>query len=285
MVRTPDFESVRWWFESTAPNQDSISAAAGYPPVVSLNSDHADGYVETILPGVGSTIRPDESAATLAGPQSEPRELPSLSVDLRTSDVPTERAAATDADLELVEVIGEGGMGRVFLARQHSLARDVAVKTPLDGSGPAISAALVAEGRITGQLEHPAIVPVHVLGLDKQGRPAMVMKRIEGVEWERLARDPNHPGWAGWPGSAEDRTPGHLQIFIAICNAVHFAHSRGIIHRASWLRWMAICMAASYVACNVWPEHALTWFGVLSALALFIAAGFQWAESRRVADA
>jgi serine/threonine protein kinase len=81
----------------------------------------------------------------------------------------TERATATDADLELVEVIGEGGMGRVFLARQHSMSRDVAVRTPLDGSNPAISAALVAEGRITGQLEHPAVVPVHALGLDKQG--------------------------------------------------------------------------------------------------------------------
>lgn len=176
--------------------------------------------------------------ATLAGPHMAGQEsskapaLPSLSVGgAAESNGDRDPALGEATDLELGDVIGVGGMGQVFVARQHSLSRDVAVKVPLDGMGNETSVALVAEGRITGQLEHPAIVPVHALGLDKQGRPAMVMKRIEGVEWERLARNPAHEAWAGWPGDEEDRIPGHLQIFIAICNAVHFAHSRGYIHR------------------------------------------------------
>lgn len=174
--------------------------------------------------------------ATLAGPHSaESHDLPKLSVDHAPTESKPANAVSDElgnaTDLELGDIIGVGGMGQVFVARQHSLSRDVAVKIPRDGMGAETSIALVAEGRITGQLEHPAIVPVHALGLDKLGRPAMVMKRIEGVEWEKLARDPNHDVWAGWPGDEEDRIPGHLQIFIAICNAVHFAHSRGYIHR------------------------------------------------------
>ncbi|MFK8001649.1 MAG: serine/threonine-protein kinase [Polyangiales bacterium] len=210
-------------------------------------SEPTDEYARTIRPSVAMNAA-WAMDATLAGPhmssQGAPAAaLPSLSVSAAPSPKASgesggsgesgESDAALEAatDLELGDIIGVGGMGQVFVARQHSLSRDVAVKVPRDGTGSETSVALVAEGRITGQLEHPAIVPVHALGLDKQGRPAMVMKRIEGVEWERLARNPAHEAWAGWPGDEEDRIPGHLQIFIAICNAVHFAHSRGYLHR------------------------------------------------------
>jgi serine/threonine-protein kinase len=91
--------------------------------------------------------------------------------------------------------------------------------------------ALLHEGAITGQLEHPAIVPIHALGVDEGGRPAMVMKRVDGIAWADLLRDPAHPGWEGWQGSPVDRLPGHLEILVQVCNALHFAHSRGVVHR------------------------------------------------------
>ncbi len=187
---------------------------------------------------VGATIRPVAQAEAVAdtliasSAQTLPRALPRLSVDLRASrpSAPPD-APASATDLEVRGVIGEGGMGRVLLARQHSLARDVAVKTAKDEDDGAARAALLAEGAVTGRLEHPGIVPVHALGLDEGGRPAMVMKRIEGVAWRELARAPAHEGWEGWPGDASDRLLGHLQILMQLCNAVHFAHSRGVVHR------------------------------------------------------
>ncbi len=173
------------------------------------------------------------SAADTLAPSSLPMQsLPMLSVDLR--DALTDEAGATSAqrpDLEVRGVIGEGGMGRVLLARQHSLSRDVAVKTARREASRSNRDAILIEGTITGQLEHPAIVPVHALGLDPSGWPAMVMKRIEGVAWDGLLADPAHPGWEGWEGTPADRLPGHLQILTSVCNALHFAHSREVVHR------------------------------------------------------
>ena len=192
---------------------------------------------------LGATIRPTLSLAntlasdvgtedTLAGPSTAPpRKLPNITVDVPGSLAGPPVASSKEADLEVRSLIGEGGMGRVFLARQHSLDRDVAVKTVRDSADGSIRQALVFEGVITGQLEHPAIVPVHALGLDQSGRPAMVMKRIEGVTWDELLVNPEHDGWESWEGDADDRLPGHLQILSQVCNAVHFAHSRGIVHR------------------------------------------------------
>ena len=179
------------------------------------------------------TIRPGDSGPgdTLAAQSRPTQSLPSISVDLRDAATPASRLDGAKTDLEVKGLIGEGGMGRVLLARQHSLARDVAVKTARPDAPQATRDALLVEGTITGSLEHPAIVPVHALGLDPSGWPAMVMKRIEGVAWDGLLADDAHPGWEGWEGAPGDRLSGHLQILALVCNALHFAHSRGFVHR------------------------------------------------------
>src|SRR6185295_1411105 len=76
----------------------------------------------------------------------------------------------------------EGGMGRVHLARQRSLDRDVAVKTLLPTATRAAENALLREARITGALEHPGVIPVHALGVDERDRPTLVMKRVSGED-------------------------------------------------------------------------------------------------------
>ena len=76
-------------------------------------------------------------------------------------------------------VIGEGGMGVVRMAEQVALGRTVAVKTLKESKrSPEAAHDLLREAWVTGSLEHPNVVPVHHLGLDDAGMPALVLKRV-----------------------------------------------------------------------------------------------------------
>lgn len=132
------------------------------------------------------------------------------------------------ADLRLGKIIGEGGMGAVLDAHQLPLRRRVAVKRlhTLDASSSE-QAQLMQEALVLGALEHPNIVPVYALGRGPDGRALLVMKRIEGRAWsaelERLY--PTSPSVGG------DRIDTQLRILLQICNAVNFAHGKGVVHR------------------------------------------------------
>lgn len=135
-------------------------------------------------------------------------------------------------DLSFQEMLGKGGLGEVYLARQHSLQREVAIKRlqeefVLEGNKLSL---LMREGVIMGFLEHPNIVPVHLLGRDEKGRPLLIMKRIEGVSWLTLMQDEEHPVWETLRSEQEDMLQCHLHILSEVCRAVEFAHSKGIIH-------------------------------------------------------
>ncbi|MDP1825962.1 MAG: serine/threonine-protein kinase [Archangium sp.] len=125
--------------------------------------------------------------------------------------------------------LGQGGMGVVRLAKQVALDRHVAVKflRPEHRKQSDVEA-LLSEAWLAGALEHPNILPVYSVGLDAQGLPVIVMKRIEGRTWTTLLRDP-----AAMAAHAPGKAPldEHLRILQQICNAVHFAHARGVVHR------------------------------------------------------
>lgn len=129
--------------------------------------------------------------------------------------------------------IGRGGMGRVLSARDDELRRDVAMKVMREdiGGGPESSsmrslrlARFLEEAQVTGQLDHPGIVPVHELGVDEQGRVYFTMKLVRGedlgrvIEHARARRD----GWS------ETRVIG---VLLRVCEAMAYAHSKGVIHR------------------------------------------------------
>jgi serine/threonine-protein kinase len=182
----------------------------------------------------GATLRPTQSpASTIVAKQTLitlPAELPQISLHYSGRDAAQASAATRAPDLEILSTLGEGGMGRVHLARQRSLDRDVAVKTLKPDAPERAKNALLAEAAVTGALEHPGIIPVHALGIDDRARPVLVMKRVEGTDWSQLIHEPEHPAWKDVPESS-DRVAAHLEILIQVCNAVHFAHSRGIVHR------------------------------------------------------
>jgi eukaryotic-like serine/threonine-protein kinase len=177
-------------------------------------------FAATLEASPTRTIKPS------AAPPSGAASLPIISLLVGGEPAPSP-LAGRPPDLEVRALLGEGGMGKVELAFQRSLGREVAIKSPRAGTSVSAAAALVREAIITGSLEHPGVVPVHALGLDTTGAPVLVMKRIEGVEWGALMDAPDHPGWNTRPG---DRLATHLEVFTKVCQTVQFAHARGVLH-------------------------------------------------------
>jgi len=132
--------------------------------------------------------------------------------------------------------LGAGGIGQVYLVRDTHLAREVAVKqllTPASNSKAspqrrkafqrdrrADELRLVNEARITGQLEHPGIVPVYELGQRDDGSIYYAMRLVRGRTFARALDQ----------GDLQQRLE-LLPHFIDLCNAVAYAHSRGVLHR------------------------------------------------------
>lgn len=128
-------------------------------------------------------------------------------------------------DLRIKGKLGEGGMGMIQLAEQAPLDRLVAVKTPLKGPDEAAVHALLQEAYITGLVEHPNVVPIYTLGKSESGEPLIVMKRIEGVSWQDVLKDPSVV-----TDDAVDLT-WHLKVLVKVCDAVRYAHHQEIVHR------------------------------------------------------
>ena len=179
--------------------------------------------------GTDATISLQDWARVESGAARVARAFSLPPLDLALPDVPSGREA--QPDLEAGALLGQGGMGQVFAAHQRTLQREVAVKSVRADAPPNAERALVAEAMLMGHLEHPGIIPVHALGAAGDGRPALVMKRVEGVSWRALIRDPEHAHWARVGASEEGRLDAHLRILQRVCDAVHFANERGIVHR------------------------------------------------------
>ncbi|MEM6988985.1 MAG: serine/threonine-protein kinase [Myxococcota bacterium] len=133
-----------------------------------------------------------------------------------------------DAGLEMGEVLGEGGMGIVRVATQRTMGREVAVKAvrkPLRRPGPTLK--LLQEAWTAGRLEHPNIVPVYDIATGDEGEPLIVQKRIEGQSWASVLRDPEG---ARRRYDIDDPLDWNLRVLMQVCNAIHFAHDRGILH-------------------------------------------------------
>lgn len=136
----------------------------------------------------------------------------------------------TAPPVTLGATLGEGGMGVVRLGVQPEMGRTVAVKTVRDGVAISRRAtlAMLHEAWITGALEHPDIVPVYTVSVDADGRPVIVMKRVEGTPWSELTCDPDA---VRARFEAEDVIEWHLRTLLRVCHALEYAHARGFVHR------------------------------------------------------
>ena len=123
--------------------------------------------------------------------------------------------------------IGQGGMGTVRLMRDRSLLREIALKKldPSHAVNEDQVQRFLLEAQITGQLDHPNIVPIHELGRDAEESFYFTMKMVEGSTLAEAIES------AGESRLEPDRLAEFLQALIKVCEALSFAHSRGVIHR------------------------------------------------------
>ena len=134
------------------------------------------------------------------------------------------RDAADTPDLSgtryrLLERIARGGMGVVYAAEDENLQRRVALKVlDVPGSDSDLANRLIREARVLAALEHPGIVPVHDVGTLADGRVFYTMKFVEGQRLDEFIASVNS-------------VPDRLRLFLRICDAVGFAHARGVLHR------------------------------------------------------
>src|SRR5262245_9744728 len=166
---------------------------------------------------------PDSSASGIVPPGSEPMS-----------------AAVPAGRYQLLGEIARGGMGCVLRGRDADLGRDVAVKVLLEKhiGRTELLRRFVEEAQIAGQLQHPGIVPVYEMGQLPDKRPYFSMKLVKGQTLARLLteRGSSEPLVQGEEDrravcpAAADR-PQLLEVFAQVCQAVAYAHARGVIHR------------------------------------------------------
>ena len=139
----------------------------------------------------------------------------------KISELPPQLPAPAASRYQLVRLLGRGGSGDVFCAKDPLLRRQVAIKVlgiPVD------TARFLREARIMAQLEHPHIVPVHDFGVGEDGTPWIAMTLIEGRTLGEWARE------LGDDRLQREGLLDVLDILDRICDALAYAHSRGVLH-------------------------------------------------------
>lgn len=132
---------------------------------------------------------------------------------------PAAPASDVEPEYELLKVLGEGGMGVVYDARQTSIDRSVALKM-IKGAAAENDkqqAKFIAEAVVTGDLDHPNIVPIYDVGRNETGNLFYSMKKVSGTPWDKVIE--------------KKSLAENLEILMKIADAIAFAHARGVVHR------------------------------------------------------
>ena len=184
--------------------------------------------LDSLRERLGDRAQQDDPAEGFAsepvagGPESPESVLSAL----RERDAPVERYRFRGE-------IGRGGMGIVLRVYDEDLRRELAMKvmrSDAAGSGtPRASGTrslgrFLEEAQVTGQLDHPGIVPVHEVGLNVRDEPFFTMKLVDGQDLARVFElvKARRDGWT---------VPRALGVVLKVCEAMAYAHSRGVVHR------------------------------------------------------
>jgi formylglycine-generating enzyme required for sulfatase activity len=121
-------------------------------------------------------------------------------------------------------------MATVYEARDHDLRRHVAMKVlasnvlSSSSSAPKVLARFLEEAQVTGQLHHPGVVPVHDIGIDREGRIFFTMQRVKGRDLKAIIELVKEEA-GGWTLTRA------LGVILRICDTMAFAHAKGVVHR------------------------------------------------------
>lgn len=181
--------------------------------------DVGSSLAERLRHWVGANVDPAISVTPGIGADAnggEPRLDPSIVEQLRGRGPVTGR-------YWLKAEIGHGGMGAVYRVVDRELRRHLALKFLRSNDRNRVSRFL-EEAQVTAQLDHPGVVPVHELGVDRNGRVFFTMKLVEGATFSEVIDKARH-GLDGWTVT---RAVG---VILRVAEAVTFAHERGVLHR------------------------------------------------------
>jgi WD40 repeat protein len=150
---------------------------------------------------------------------SQAAESSTLVIHPRRFSKRAKRPTRSGADYDILKLLGEGGMGMVYAARQASIDRTVAVKTlkPDTSQDREQRDKFLSEAVVTGDLEHPNIVPIYDVGMRQDGSLFYSMKRVQGTPWMEVIQ--------------EKSLHENLEILMKVADAMAFAHDRKVVHR------------------------------------------------------
>ena len=199
----------------------------GGDPAKSLAAVRVDNATRDRLAGIGDS----EIHATLGHAGTEPA---GASASDETGAFSIGTSTSEGQRFRILRPHAKGGLGAVFVALDEELHREVALKQIQDRFADDANsrARFLLEAEITGGLEHPGIVPVYGLGAYGDGRPFYAMRFIRGDSLKEAIADFHAAGQreAG-PGARGLELQKLLRRFLDICNAIEYAHRRGILHR------------------------------------------------------
>jgi eukaryotic-like serine/threonine-protein kinase len=218
----------------------TVSKRALLEALVGSHLEFHGGEIEKSLAAVSIGKSTRESMARIGDPdvdatlsllsphsdeQADPDRTGTYSVGTTTSDGQRFRVLRPHA---------QGGLGAVFVALDRELHREVALKQILDRHADDLGSRqrFVIEAEITGGLEHPGIVPVYGLGTYSGGRPYYAMRFIKGDSLkDAIEQFHSDESLKNNPGMRSLELRKLLRRFTDVCNAIDYAHSRGVLHR------------------------------------------------------
>jgi len=214
---------------------------AGVEGMVELHLKEHAGGVEPSLATIPAGRSTGQSLATVADADTE-ASLVDLGLAPTQAGDDSHRAAgyavgSATSGFQRFRVLrphARGGLGAVFVALDTELHREVAIKQILDNhvDNPVSRARFLLEAEVTGGLEHPGIVPVYGLGTYADGRPYYAMRFIRGDSLkEVIERFHGDAELKGDPGRRSLELRKLLRRFTDVCNAIDYAHNRGVLHR------------------------------------------------------
>jgi WD40 repeat protein/serine/threonine protein kinase len=201
----------------------------------SLVEEHLDGHgrdPEKSLAALGAAGVADAGLDQVADPDVRASLARALGAPEPETTVVYRPPRSSGSRFVVLRPHARGGLGEVFVALDEELNREVALKAIREHNArdPVSRARFVQEAEITGRLEHPGIVPVYGYGEHADGRPYYAMRFIRG-ESLKQAIGRFHDAKQPRDGSHGLALRKLLGAFVAVCQAIHYAHSRGVLHR------------------------------------------------------